>query len=115
MGKDEFGCTALMCAARYGQTACLSALMAAKADLQTKYDGWAALMYAAYHGHTACLSALMAAKAELDLKNDRGETALDVATRCRQPDCVRLIKEMLVFKTTVRQWCRIFSAPDSFL
>ncbi len=75
---DNHNRTALMHAARYGQTDILRALLSAGADPNyTDDQGNSALWYACIGGYVDCVKSLINADAEVDNSNFRGFTALD--------------------------------------
>ena len=84
-GRDRFGQTALMLAARHGHKPIVDLLIACGSDLDVtgKY-GLSALMLAVVNGHTDVALALIEAKANTSLKGTgapgfAGKTAKDLA------------------------------------
>ena len=52
---------------------------------------WTALMLAAQHGHEAAALALIKAGADTAAVNNKGQTALDIATKFGQHKIVRIL------------------------
>jgi len=78
---DENGHTPLMCAARNGDLAEISALIKAGADVHTRdKDGWTALFWSTLSGCKKTVSALIDAGACVNAVDDEGWTALMHAT-----------------------------------
>jgi ankyrin repeat protein len=83
------GDTALIAAARHGQTATVKGLLdkGAKPDLLDD-NGWTALMWAAEKGHLDVVEKLLAEGADPDLQDDNGWTALMWAAGSGHADVV---------------------------
>ena len=80
--KGNYGYTALILAARSGQTAITQQLITAGADLNYKNTlGNTALILATDTGHTEIAQQLIAAGADINTKNKLGDTALMWAVR----------------------------------
>lgn len=79
----DTGTTALMQAARYGHTACLTALLEAGAEPNAATDGgMTACMLAVSSGHLSCLEALLDAGADASAVSIcNQETAVHIAAR----------------------------------
>jgi ankyrin repeat protein len=91
--QDVDGSTALIFAARRGQTAAARALLdvGAKADL-TDSHGRTALMYAALNGYPATAQLLMGRGAAVNARDKAGNTALTLAARyAGSPDVLRAL------------------------
>ncbi len=77
---DGYGGTALMTAARWGNTDAVKALIGHKATANTQdHRGWTALMWAAHQGATGIVEALLTAGADVTTQNHGGRTALMMA------------------------------------
>lgn len=80
--------TELIAAAAAGDTARITALITAGADLSATDDaGETALMHAAHHGHLAAVEALVAAGADVNAKSPQGWTALARAAYNGETGC----------------------------
>ena len=74
------GVTAIMAAAREGQTATVKLLIENNADIHAQdNDGWSALMYSAEGGHPDTTKVLLEAGANLTQRTVDGNSALDFA------------------------------------
>ena len=93
---DEFGKTALMCAAAAGDAACLKLLLLeADVDLHAQdFAGRDALMLAVSGGHYDCITALLAAGANANTRRHDGDTALHVAVRLGAESCVEALLQL---------------------
>jgi len=78
---NSVGMTALMVAAKRGNTETVQALLDREADInaQATYYGWTALAYAANQGHEKIVRLLLAHDADPNSKAERGKTALVLA------------------------------------
>ena len=87
------GVTALAVACLEGSYEAAEALCAHGAELDTrsKYQQ-TPLMRAAANGRTKICEMLLALGADPSLKHKGGETALDWARRCNEPECVALLQ-----------------------
>jgi len=64
--QDKDGESALILAAANGHSACVTALIEAKADVNLPAEnGGSALMFAAANGHSPCVTALIEGKASV--------------------------------------------------
>ena len=86
------GNTALMRASKQGHMAVVSALLAAKPDLNAKkVDGATALMLAAGQGGADCVAALLKGGASPEAAADDGSTALLIAAQDGHTPCVEAL------------------------
>ena len=83
--QDEYGYTALMWAAKYGQTAIVDLLIKAGANKNIKdNEGHTALMLAACNNHKDIVGLLIKAGANKNIKDKYGHTALMLAAEYGQ-------------------------------
>ena len=84
--------TLLTWAARHGNTAAMSMLLQAGADVNGGTARRAsALHVACYRGHPECVRLVLGAGAAVNKANDKGATALWLACQEGQTECVRLV------------------------
>ncbi len=84
--------TALMVAARNGQTEAVKVLIQVGAIVnEANNNGWTALMHAAIEGRIDAVKALIEAKADVNKVNKDGNTALMLAARWGQPDAINTL------------------------
>ena len=90
--EDEYGNTALMCAAKEGRIDIAKDLIAAGAnvDAKNKHEE-TALMYAAQNGYTRIAKDLIAAGADVKCMNRFGDTALTFAVGKEYVEIVKMI------------------------
>jgi ankyrin repeat protein len=91
--QDDTGATALVHAARRGQTESARILLDAGANVNTPdKHGRTALMYAARNGYPACTALLLARRALVNTRDKSGDTALLLAARyAGDPQVVRAL------------------------
>ncbi len=90
--KNQFGDTALIIAAVWGHTDCLSLLLARGADPDRENKlGDTALIKAAGNGRTDCVRILLENGADLNISDNDGDTALIRAAWYGCTDCVELL------------------------
>jgi len=79
--RNADGKTALMASARIGHGDVVALLLrhGAVPDQQT-VNGWTALMYAVWSNHAEAVQTLIEFRADLGIRNDRGQTAVDLAS-----------------------------------
>ena len=79
--KNEYGNTALICAAKKGLTKMIERLLTAGADINFKNEkGMTALTYAAIQGHGWAVDKLVKAGADLNVQDNDGKTPLMYAS-----------------------------------
>ena len=93
--RNEDNWTALMVAARKGQSDIVQLLLKAGANVNAKEggDGQTALIIAAWSRHNEIVQLLLNEGAKVDLKNENGQTALHVATEFGDTDIVQSLLE----------------------
>ena len=85
------GGTPLYRAAQRGRTACVKALLLARAKTSKAYNSFTPLMVASTNGHLAVVDLLLRAGACVDTKDEDGRTALDFATHHHRAPCAKLL------------------------
>ena len=85
------GATPLHKAAKHGHTSCVKMLLEARAKVSKTCSSFTSLMLASSGGHLAVVDLLLRAGACIDTKDERGFTALDVATYSNQAPCTKLL------------------------
>jgi ankyrin repeat protein len=92
---DDFGLTALMRAAAWGQTAAVDALLQAGATPSFMNGGKTALHLAAARGHVDVIRALVRAKADVNARfSATDETPLFAAVKAEQPESTRALIDL---------------------
>lgn len=93
--KNDYGSTALMCAATHGQFSAAQCLLKNGADvngcLTITNQGQTPLMNASLSGHPEIAKLLIEHNADIDIKNAVGLTALDFASRNKHQNIVDIL------------------------
>lgn len=92
--KNEWGNTALLYSAYYGELACVQYLLKEGADIYASNQGAnTALMASAQEGHLACVQYLVEQGADVYAKNENGYTALRLSMLSQNLDIVSYLVE----------------------
>jgi ankyrin repeat protein len=90
--KNNFGCTPLYWATKYGYKRCVKLLLREGADIDAPdNDGWTPLHLAAHGGHKECVKLLLRAGANVNAKTCYMFTPLCYAVHKGQNECVKLL------------------------
>lgn len=92
--QDDYGETALHECARYGHDNIAELLLTNGANVSIKAqknNGWEPLHIAGHYGKIGVATQLLAMGATINSKDDRGDTALTLATRNKKGDMIRFL------------------------
>ena len=105
--KNEYGYTALMCAAMRGKKDVVEYLVKNGAEVNaTDEDGGTALMEAAWQGRKDVVEVLIKKGADLEAKNKEGRTALIIAAYWGKKDVVEYLVKNGAEVNTKNKWGR---------